>query len=706
METDPARRHESLFEIGAEEIPASYLVPALLAMRKFAEETLAAKRLPFKAVRTFGTPRRLTLHITGLAPRSEDEKEENLGPSLAAAKGPDGGWTRAAEGFARSRNVPLSSLQVKATQRGDYVCAVKLNPGRKAEEVLTELFTEMIPSIPFPKRMVWNGSGLKFARPIRALLALYGTRVLRVEAAGLRASNKTFGLCRATDKNVRIASPQSYSGALKNQCVIVDPDARKESIRKNAAMLAKKHDGKVLADEDLLEELTWLVEHPVAILGRFDPGFLSIPQEILILCMKKQQKFLPLTGPEGKLLPFFVGIRNGISEHQDIVRAGYEKVLSARLCDARFFYDEDLKRSLGDFAAQASGIVVGEAAGTVADKIGRMARIAEAFRQVAGAESGADAATVDRAIRLCKFDLVTRVVYEYPELQGTIGGIYARHFGEDEKVALAVREHVLPLTNQGPIPGSPEACVTALCDKLDHLAGNFASGLSPSGSGDPFGMKRQSTGILRVLVERSWDVPLRPAVEKAAELFGRPELLSRILALMSERFQLLMADAGFAVDEIRSVVQNGADADSRDLRVHRLLGKIRALHGVRRHPDFDAVAGAYKRAGNILRQARQKNIAFSGRTFDPALLAEAEEKDLEKALSALSESTRALLDGKRYEDVLLKWVGVRPQLDRFFEKVLVMDPDPRVCSNRLSLLDRLDSEFRQMADFSLITNHA
>ena len=706
-----SKSQDSLLEIGTEEIPSSYFPPALAYMKSFAESRLAKVCLPYKTIQVLGTPRRLSLLIWGAAPKSEGATEEVLGPRISAAKGPEGEWTLAAQGFAKSQGVSLQDLQIKKTPKGDAVCAVKKIEGIKAETILTGLFTELPASIPFPKKMLWNETGFKFARPIRNLVALYGSKTLRVSVAGVKSSNKTQGLSRTSSKKITITSPQNYLTTLKNHCVLVDPESRRQLILNSVTQLAKKVKGEPISDEGLLDEVTWLVEHPVGILGNFDPEFLTLPSEVLTTCMKKHQKFFGIADSAGSLLPHFVGIRNGISEHQDIVRKGYEKVLLARLYDAKFFFEEDLKKSLEFFLDRSSGILVQEKLGTVQDKIVRMTHLSDRVLEFLKGDT-VSPEIVKEAIRLSKFDLVTRVVYEYPELQGIMGKIYALRFGKSREVAEAIREHYYPTNNQSALPGSPESKTAALCEKLDGLCGNFWLGNLPSGNADPYGLRRQSSGILKILLEARWDLPLGALAKFALEkIAGRgngardpDKIFTEVHLFLTERFQLLMRDAGRDLDEIYSVTKNGTDPDLLDLKVFSLSEKIGALHSVRALPDFGAVAGAYKRAGNILKQARQKGLEYSRAQFDPSLLKEPEEKNLHSMMDDLSRKARPLVEHRQYKAALQNWVLVRKDLDLFFDRVMVMDQDEKICRNRLSLLSILDDQFRQIADFSMIQN--
>lgn len=715
---------DALLEIGTEEIPASYLPPALSYMKSFSETFLKQKRLSCQSITVFGTPRRLALLIFGMPLKSEGLSEEIFGPSLAASKDSQNQWTPAAKGFASSRNVPLESLQVRPTQKGDYLCIIKKHEGEKVEKIVRELFIELIPSIPFPKRMIWNKTRFKFARPIRNLVALYGEKILSLHVADVKSSRKTFGLFHLSSSKSAIPSPQKYLMALKNHCVLVDPEARKKTVLHYATLCAHRVKGQLKIDERLLDEIVWLVEHPVAVLGNFDPGFLSLPQEILMTCMTKQQKFLPLFNAQGKLIPHFVAIRNGISNEQETVRKGYEKVLNARLDDARFFLTEDLKKPLDHYVKKSAGILLHEKLGSVGEKIDRMKKTAQFLigavsdSFAVSSDQQADLSIVERAIHLCKFDLVTTMVHEFPELQGTVGEIYSVHYGENPKVAQAIKEHYYPTSNQGALPQSPESSVVALTDKLDNLVGNFLLGFTPSGNVDPYGFRRQSTGILRIVLEHRWDMSLREIFRVVLKQFSfvsqgnaspavdQSKIEENIFNFIMERFQLFVQDSGYALDEIYSVAKNSVDTDVQDLRVARLKDKISAVHAIRAHPDFDAITTAFKRTCNILKQAKQKSIIFAPDLLNPSLLQHPLEKELHSLMVRVSEETQILLAKKEYEQVLQKWVSLRKTLDQFFENVMVMDSNPEICKNRLSLLSILENLFKKVADFSLIQKNA
>lgn len=711
-------KQTALLELGTEEIPASYFAPAFSYIQNYCEKYLKEKRVAFDAVRCVGTPRRMSVIIDGIGAKSEAEEEIAWGPSVKAAKDPSGAWTQAAKGFANSKGVAVENLIVKTKENGaEHICAIKKHQGVKTDKLLSDLFTQMVPAIPFPKKMIWNETLFRFPRPIRNLICLYGSQIVKLSIAGLKAGNKTYGLSHLKPAGIKISNAANYATTLKNQCILVDVEARKEAVLKSAESLAQKVGGKLKEDADLLHEVSWLVEHPACVLGDFDKEFLKLPQEVLITCMKKHQKFFSILDSKGKLLPHFIAVRNGISEHQDIVRKGFEKVLVARLTDAQFFFSEDLKKPLDSFIEKSAAIQLQEKLGSMRDKTERMKKIGRFIaEQIKGTPAGAasvnghlDGTLIERAVHLSKFDLTTGLVFEFPELQGIMGEIYAASHGENASVAKAIRQHYFPITVQGELPGDALSSVVAIADKIDGLVGSFLVGHLPSGSSDPYGLRRQSAGILRILIQHRWDLSLKDLVHFTLQQFGgaADEKLERdILNFLADRFQLILQDEGFAADEAVAVIKNAAQPDAEHLKVPLLRNKAAGLKAVRSHADFEAVSAAYKRAANILKQARAKSVAFSAEGFNASLIKDDSERGLHDLVESLKQKTTAHLSELRYEQALRELVSLRQALDKFFEKVMVMDPDPAIAANRLSLLAGLESLFKRVADFSLLQNRA
>lgn len=717
------RAHDLLLEIGVEELPARFVPDALESLAAAAAKRLEAAGLPFAAVRTLGTPRRLALLVEGLAEKGKDIVQEALGPGVSQAKDADGNWTPAAQGFARSQGVPLEKLEVRATDRGDRLCAVKRAEGAAAAKALPELLPELIRKLPFPKNMVWEDGRLSFARPIRWIVALYGDKPVKFELAGVKSGRKTWGLRFHSLKPFDVPSPARYAGLLQDKCVIADPIERRKLIEKQILHVIHSVHGAVRLDQDaaLLDEVVHLVEHPVAILAKFDPRYLALPPEILVTSMKKHQKFFPVYDKGGKLSAHFVGIRNGMSENQAGVREGYERVLAARLSDAEFFFQQDRKARLEEKAPLLKGVLFQKELGSVWDKTERVVRLAEALsRRLALSEPAR--AHAGRVALLAKADLVSAVVGEFPELQGVMGRIYAETDGEPAAVAQGVEQHYWPLTAEGDLPSGEAAAVVSLADKLDTLAGDFLVGLVPSGSQDPYGLRRAAVGVLRILRERRWRLSLAEAVDAALSAFPAPREKAELTAAAADepvrpkaedarlkarrtlldffrqRWAALMEARGYRFDEIEAVAalhfDDVVDAERR----------LEALHQVRRHPDFTPLAVAFKRAANILAQARKKDwfVFHETKAFPVAAdkLAEPAEKDLFAAYQAAERETAPHFQASDYPRALAELVKIKAPIDEFFSKVMVMVPDQELSANRLILLKNIEALFRRVADLS------
>lgn len=687
----------ALLEIGTEEIPSSYIEPAIAQMAQAAEKIFTRERLSFAAIRTCATPRRLTLFIDDLAAKSEDRVEENTGPAAKVWRDAEGNYTPAAKGFAAKHGLPVEKLTVKQTEKGEYLCAVRKIPGVKAEKILQQAFPDIVRGITFPKTMVWEESGFRFARPLRSLVALYGDKVVRFSIAGIKAGDATIGLHTLSHKPVKISSPEKYITALKNACVLADQAERRQTLEKTVEAAAKRGHGTVIADDALAAEVTYLVEHPVAILGSFDKKYLAIPPEVLITCLRKKQKFFAVTDAAGKLTSHFIGVRNGISEHQDVVREGFECVLTARLADAEFFFKKDTATPLSAKCEKLKSVVFQQKIGSVSDKMARVAKLAASINAALGA-NGVDGAKLERACLLAKADLVTDMVFEYPELQGAVGRIYAAHDGEDAAVAAAVEQHYWPLSADGKLPQDRLSAVLSIADKIDTLVADFAIGLIPSGSQDPYGLRRMAVGLLRIILENRMPLNLRAVVTEAFALLpekirGNAQTPGQVMDFFKQRIENLWEAEGCKFDEIRAVVGVGFDSliDCRK--------RLDAVRDVRSAQDFTPLAVAFKRAANILKQAEKNKIAVPG-SVDPALLQDEAEKVLFEAVGRMEADVTGLVAAGDYAAALRKIVGLKNAVDAFFEKVMVMAEDQNVRANRLALLAYATRLFAPILDFS------
>jgi glycyl-tRNA synthetase beta chain len=695
---------DALLEIGSEELPASFVPIGMRQLKTLAEASLAEHKLSFSVMVVYGTPRRLALLISGLPDRSEDQKRVISGPPAKIAKDSQGQWTPAAIGFAKKQGLHPADL----TLEGDKLSAVLHIKGTGTKKLLADLFPRWIGQLEFPKAMIWEPSHFRFPRPIRWLAGLYGADLIPFSVAGVRSGRVTFGLALQSNKKIVLSQAAKYATLLKNQCVIVDPKDRLDSIRRLAEQSVKRVHGHVLLHPALLEQVSNLVEHPVAILGNFDPAYLNLPSEVLITCLEHHQKFFPVTtsATGHKLLPNFVGIRNGISMHQEIVREGYERVLAARLADARFFYSQDRQSPLAARVDSLKGVIFQEKLGTLYDKAQRIKALVGEIVAMLPAEAKTWQPHAETAALLCKADLTTAMVGEFPELQGIMARLYAEADGQDASISRALEEHYWPITLTGKLPTSDVAAAVALADKMDTLTGDFAIGLIPSGSADPYGLRRAAVGILRILEERKWPISMQTFIQKALEKYplaviaARPATASELEQFMKQRFSALLEEREFRFDEIEAVFAGGIGV------VTDAVSRLEALHQIRKLKEFEPLAAAFKRAMNIVRQAEK--TAPQLMHADVAVRADLLKETCEQALHQVLEKAGLEVSRHRqsgaYRELLESMVPLREPLDGFFNGVMVMAEDPELRQNRLALMIRLVKMFGTIADFSKLQN--
>lgn len=686
---------DALLEIGSEELPASFIGPAMRQLQALAEEALKASGMQFAAIHTHGTPRRLAIVIQGLPDRSPDQQKAMTGPPVQVAQDAQGHWTPAALGFARKQGLKPSDLKIE----NGRLCATLHIKGVPTRQLLGDLFPQWIKKLEFPKSMEWEPTAFRYPRPIRWICALYGSDLVSFAIAGVRSGRWSLGLGPWSPKKVQIPQAGKYAITLKNQCVLVDPPARQEAIQRFADQAVKRIHGKVHMSTALLEQVSNLVEHPVAILGNFDPAYLDLPKEVLVTCLEHHQKYFPVeeaTG--GKILPHFVGIRNGMSVHQEIVREGYERVLAARLADARFFFNHDRKSPLSTRVDLLKGVIFQQKLGNLFDKKERVKALMASY--VADAGSSIDLAKAQRAADLCKADLVTDMVREFPELQGIVARLYAKADGEDAVVYHAVEEHYWPITLTSKLPTSDVAALVALADKLDTLAGDFCVGLIPTGSADPYGLRRAAVGVLRILEARQWPWKLEGLIEQAVQAQpahvkqNAADVTKKLTLFMQQRFAALLEERKYRPDEIDAVFSVGIGV------IPETLARLEALHELRKKREFEPLSVAFKRGMNIVRQAAAKGGAASEVAVDANLLREPCEKTLFDAIEAAGTHVSKHLSERAYRQALESVVPLREPLDGFFTGVMVMAEDPALRANRLALMKRLVGLFSQIADFS------
>ena len=681
-----------LLEIGTEEIPAAFLPQAMKDMEEMIQREFAAMTLSHGAIKTMATPRRLVLIVSELAEKQEERVIEKLGPAKRAAFDVKGNPTPAATGFARAQGVEIASLETIVTDKGEYVAVRKKLKVEETKALLPQILPRFISSIPFRKSMRWADFELRFARPIHWILALYGGEVIPFGIENIKSDNKSYGHRFLNPAAFEVRSPAEYLHRAREHFVIVDPDERRKLILEAAEAAACSLGGKAFYNEELLDTVTYIVEYPAVIMGSFDTSYLSLPKEVLTSSMMVQQKYFPLTDDKGNLLPHFLTVANTIPRDPAVVKRGNEKVIRARLSDAKFFFEEDRKISLEERLEQLKGTIFHTLLGTSYEKVMRVRGLAV---EIASALNPDLKERVFRVATLAKADLGTQMVGEFPELQGIMGREYALLAGEDPLVARAIYEHYLPVSAAGALPETDEGAVVSIADKMDSIAGFFGVNLIPNGAADPYALRRQALGIINIILARRYGLPLDDLIKKSllnlGERLKRPpeEVKSDVLAFFKSRFENQLISQGHPYDVVDAVLSiNATD-------LVRSINKIEALEAVRGDAGFEPLAVAFKRVGNIIKD-------FQGGSVDPGLLESGVEQNLYNAYLEVRERVKSFIDNGEYLSSLREIARLRRPVDDFFDSVLVMAENEKIRFNRLSLLEAISSIFRQIADFSKI----
>lgn len=674
-----------LLEIGTEELPARFVPPALEQLCEGIGSALAEALGQRPEVTTLGTHRRLTVFATGLPEAQPPREKLVLGPPAQVAFDSAGKPTKSALGFARSQAVAVDDLEVRDTERGRYLCAIKRTPGRPAADVLLEILPAVIGGLSFPKSMYWRTPGFRFARPIRYLLALLDEDVLPLEVAGLQAGRTTRGHPFLAPDEIALerADLDLYLRRLERAGVIADERRRRAGLRRALEEATSRHGGQ-FAEEELLDEVTFMVEVVNVVEGSFPEEFLKLPGAVLEAAMKNHQRYFPVHNAEGELVARFLLASNRPSEADDAVRAGNERVLVARLFDAKFFYDEDLARPLRERLAQLEQLMFQEQLGSYREKTDRLVGLAEALAAQMHLEEGVQSA-VGRAALLAKADLTTEVVTEFPELQGIMGREYARADGEPESACLAVGEQYLPRRADDPVPATDAGALLALADRLDTLAGCFAVGLVPTGSADPYALRRAALGVLRILIEKELLLSLRQVLTQALEPFtekaDRPtdQVLSDLLSFFRDRLTNLLLDQSHDLELVRAVVASGYDD------VTDVVQRLEALEVLAPEPSWRDLVKAVERTHNITRD-------YTGTLqVDENLLQEAEEQKLWKLYEDTSETVKNLIAERNYPEAAETFTRTfAGSLHIFFEEVFVNVEEEALRNNRLALLKNIN----------------
>ena len=678
-----------LLEIGTEEVPAHVMPGILSRLKENAAKTFEELRIEYKNIKTLGTPRRSALLVEGLAEQQADLSKENRGPAVNIAFDADGNPTKAAQGFARGQGVKPEELVTK----DGYVYAMVHEKGGQTVDLLGDTLKGLVDGLNFPNNMHWADLDYKFIRPLRWLVALYGQDVIDFEVANVKSGRTSRGHRFLSEGDFEIANAEDYVEACRKASIIVDQNERCEMIRQQIAEVAAANGGQAEVNEDLLEEVLYLVEYPTALCGKFDEKYLALPAEAVITPMRDHQRYFPVL-KDGQLLPLFITIRNGGKEHLETVQHGNERVLRARLEDAQFFFDEDRKKTLEQHGEKLKTVVFQDGLGTIYDKALRLEVLAGYIADAIGANEQ-DKKDAVRAAKLAKADLVTGMVTEFTELQGVMGREYALLDGETKAVAQAIDEHYMPRFAGDSQPASVAGRIVSLADKIDTIVGTFSRGLIPTGSQDPFALRRQALGIVNMLKEAQYHISLSQLVAKAMELLKiadagqQAKLQNDVADFMKLRLKNVLADAGIRYDVVDAVFVTVDDIYGVFLRAQAVNEAVKQ--------DMEKTIQAFVRTGNIARKAEDVQAAV-----EADLLAEQVEKDLCKAYEAAASKVEKEIAAQDYAGAIATLSQLAAPIDAFFDGVMVMDKDEKIKNNRLGLLKLVDNLICQVADFSKI----
>jgi glycyl-tRNA synthetase beta chain len=694
-----------LLEVGAEEIPASFIIPALDDLKRILTEKMEAARLKHGEVRTFGTPRRLAVWVKDVADSGEDVTSEKLGPSAKAAFDKDGKPTVAATKFAESLKLQVSALGRTQTPKGEYLSAKVQEKGRPATEILPEALHAAVHGINFRKSMRWGDVDQAFARPVQWLVALLGVEVLTVVFGDVRSGRTTYGHRFLSPGPIELARPADYEAALERASVVADISKRRAMLLERLRAVAKNTGGQILEDESLVDQVTNLVELPSPVVGTFEERHLDLPAEVLVQEMKSHQRYFSLTDAKGKLLPKFIAVSNTPVRDEKLSLRGYERVLRSRLADGRFFFDEDRRTPLVERVPKLARVVWQGQLGSYAEKVDRFRALAVFLADRTGKED--QRSTIEQAATLAKADLVTGMVGEFPELQGVMGREYARASGEPEAVAQAIFEHYLPRNANDSLPTQDAGALIGLADRLDTLCGIFAIGKGPTGAADPFGLRRACLAVINIVLGRGYRFSLSAAVDEALKLLdpkianikrkaGEPPPREQVLEFFRGRLKALWSES-YRTDVVEAVLSVGFD----DLVAARK--RLEALSGLVGRADFTPLAVAFKRVVNIV-EKQGKDVA-KGNT-DPARFRDEPEKNLHAAFTQARGRVAEYVKADDFSGALKEITGLKPAVDTFFDKVTVMADDKDLRENRVRFLTEIGALFNEVADFSKIQAEA
>ncbi len=676
----------ALLEIGLEHLPARFMAPALKQLETLTAQLLDEKRISYKSVESFGTYRRLVVLIEDLAEKSADVQKEVKGPPAKLLKDANGNFTPQSAGFAQKNGIAPEKLTVVETEKGPFIYAVVKIKGEKTVKLLPEIFTRIVTGLEFAKNMIWEETGLRYGRPIRSLIGLYGNKVIKFSVAGVTSNRNTYPLSSFGRKPIKVqqADKAAYAELLRSQPqpVLVLPQERREALIKTVSNEAKVRGYRADLDPELVEETVWFTEHPVAVGGDFELKFLTLPKDLVTTVLKKQIKMFPVTNDKGELQPYFIAVRDGISVNQNEVRDGFKKVMSARLSDAVFFFENDKKEGLEKFKEKLKNVQFLEGLGNMYEKSDRTQKLADWLCEKLG--RGELSRTVDYAASHAYADLASHVVYEFPELQGYMGGQYAALEGRQD-AAKAMEEFYFPLTSSSALPSTDEGCIASLAGKMDTLTGNFLIGQIPTGSEDPFALRRQAFGAVRIMLEKGMNVSLKELVEKSASLYpaGTPDKgLKELPGFLFQRLALVLEQRGHKAATLQAV------RNWYEMPLTQVEALVSALETVKTGEDFAQILEPAKRVCNILKKADNVTETVDEKLFElpaeKALYDKIHEVDASLGCAVNTAHTQ-----EEYVRILKTYSAFREPLENFFKDVMVNAQDPAVRQNRLALLARV-----------------
>ena len=691
---------ELILEIGSEEIPAGFLDYAVQDLARLAKKALEDNSLGYEDIEAYGTPRRIALRVKGLVEKQEDRVEEAYGPPVKIAYDDQGNPTKPALGFAKAQGVDFKDLTTVKRDRGEFLAVKRKIKGQKTDKILKEILPDLILSIPFRKSMKWGSGDVTYVRPLRWILAVYGGKTVSFNIENLKSSNKSYGHRFMHPKGFKVTNWDEYLAGLEQGYVFLDQNKRRDAIGEETSALADKIGGFIPDDPDLLETVSNLVEIPVVLKGDYEKEFLTLPKEVLISVMKNHQKYFPVFSKsnDDELLPHFIFVCGTPVKDTDVVSKGNERVIRARFTDARFFYDEDKSAPLYDKLEDLKGMTYLSEVGSYYDKTERLKTLANELGNNLGYEN--ETRHIVRAAFLSKADLATQMVFEFPELQGIMGKYYAEISGETPEVAKAIEEHYMPTGRDGALPESDYGSVLSIVDKIDNISSCFISGLIPTGTSDPYALRRQAIGIINIVLDRnthlslndSFSTGLQAIIDQTGDKYSGvlDETRDNIMTFMTDRFRGIMTTEGYPQDVVEAVVSVEFD-DVLDAK-----RKIEALTEFRKATDFEALGTAFKRVVNIVKD-------HSGSISNEHFIEDAENQ-LHNSLLDVRERAETKILEKNYLDSLLQMKELKDPVDKFFDNVMVMDKDPKIKENRLSMLAEIKNLFFKIADFSKLSD--